>query len=378
MEVVERSPTHWRDTRPSGRFRSSLSGGSVAPPRSGSVATFRCGWTAALRGDCAAALRWDCAAALRWGWRPLVLLGVLGCFLVSGCGTAGEVEESQESLGSGDVSDFDLPDALTQRHGHRMERIADTIYILGGYVKGRATADLFSVDLRTGRHKPLAPMLHPRAFFGSTVIDGVLYVVGDGAERYLPSENCWEFVAGPGSFPRSHFATASLGTVLCTLGGFPEERGRFTALDTATSRQWHPPSPPDFDPGDHFHFMTGTARGLHVVGGFDHQAYDGETAHWFWDGEEWAARAPLPTGDAAKFGTEVQDRRSWYLFGMYGGYRYHFDTDTWSELPTFPTFRAMSASAVRHRSLIVIGGKTPGKEPSVLVFDLDTEKWVAR
>jgi hypothetical protein len=131
------------------------------------------------------------------------------------------------------------PSLPQPRAGLGAERIADQVYVVGGYLSMPATgsaeatgsmlryhANAWHADTPGG--EPLASLNVPRHSFGMTVLDGMLYVAGgvdsaghelDSVEAYDPRTNTWTLQA-PMFAPRAHLGLAAHAGRLYAIGGF--------------------------------------------------------------------------------------------------------------------------------------------------------------
>src|SRR5688572_30415775 len=76
------------------------------------------------------------------------------------------------------------------RHGHRVHLVGNVLYVMGGYSYGSADRGMrqaFAYDFDRARWRRLAEMGVGKGFFGSGVIAGRIYTVGEGViECYDP------------------------------------------------------------------------------------------------------------------------------------------------------------------------------------------------
>jgi hypothetical protein len=241
----------------------------------------------------------------------------------------------------------------------------------------RGTRECFFLPRGGASWQRRAGMQHGRAFFGSAVIDGSVYAVGDGVERYDASADRWVEVAPPGALPESHFAAAAVGRELFVLGGYPLERSAFFAVDAATGAVQRQAPPPSFAPGDHFHFAAELAGELHVVGGLDAATFVPRREHWVRRGGEWRALPQPPAGLWAKFGGQAVVGGRWYLFGDFGAWCFDPAAGTWSPRAPWPRSLTLTGVAVADGAIVVLGG-FPGEEggaPVRFVYDVGADAW---
>ena len=260
-----------------------------------------------------------------------------------------------------------------QRHGHRLERLDGGLLLFGGYgsaTRGRGMQQTFWLGPGDATWQPRADMNMGRAFFGSAIVNGSVYAVGNGVERYVAAADQWEVVVPAGSLPRSHFATAALGSTLFVLGGFPEYGG-FLAIDLDTGAVDEEAPPPGFNPGDHFHFMVVLAGQLHVIGGLDGQLFETRREHWVRVGGGWQAQPPPPPGLWAKFAAHIVHDEELFLFGDFGAFSYDASTRQWQERAPLPQMLAMPGAVASGSEIWVVGGLAVEDQRSKVLLRYD-------
>jgi hypothetical protein len=107
-----------------------------------------------------------------------------------------------------------------------LHAVGDLLYMVG------ATGATWAFDPASGVWSTRAPLITPRMYAASTVLDGRIYVAGGqdwnghasssvgitSHERYDPATNSWSTVA-PLPFPRRGFAAGVLHNKICVFGG---------------------------------------------------------------------------------------------------------------------------------------------------------------
>ncbi|MHC5010371.1 MAG: Kelch repeat-containing protein [Planctomycetota bacterium] len=267
------------------------------------------------------------------------------------------------------------------RHGHRVERLGDTLHAFGGYAHERRAVDRgtrasFAFVLPDGPWRATADMGVGRAFFGSGVVGGRIHAVGSAIERYDPAEDRWQVVVDDARLPRSHFATAVAGGRLHVLGGIPDEGAGHHVFDPATGRVERAPPPPGFTPGDHLHVMATVAGRVHVIGGFGGSPSALRDDHHVYENERWKPRARPPVPLWAKFAAVAVVDDAIYVFAMEGSFAYETGDDRWREVAPLPVTLAMPATVVLNGRILVVGGKPVDEAPAaVYVYDPATNRW---
>lgn len=283
-----------------------------------------------------------------------------------------------------------LPVALpSELHGHRMEHIEGGLLVFGGF------GDPSAPDRGARRTWWLAPgaqawerradMGTPRAFFGSCVVAGTVYAIGEGLERYDFAADRWSTLLGPEELPRSHFAAAASGSTLFVLGGYGGPGGRFLALDLPRDGADAAPSvrellpPPGFEADDHFHLMHVLGGELHVIGGYDGDDFEPLARHAVLREGAWVALAPPPAGIWAKFAIHARAGDVLDLFGDFGAFRYDAPAQSWSQLAPFEGLLAMPQAVVLDEELWVVGGMAVGREHEAVLlhYDRAQDTWEA-
>src|SRR5688500_15440512 len=81
------------------------------------------------------------------------------------------------------------------RHGHRIERLDGGLFSFGGFgdssAPDRESKQTWWLAPGAKEWRRRADMSVGRVFFGSAVVDGKVYAIGDGVERYDPKLDRW-------------------------------------------------------------------------------------------------------------------------------------------------------------------------------------------
>jgi hypothetical protein len=261
-----------------------------------------------------------------------------------------------------------VPVALpAPRHGHRLERVGGGLLSFGGF------GDASAPDREMKQTWWLAPgakewvrradMGAERAFFSSTVVDGSVYAIGDGLERYDAEHDRWTSILPAGSLPKSHFASATIGSTLYVLGGYYGAKADLLAVDLPAGKLRELPPPPGFAPPDHFHCLHVLGGRLHVVGGLDGETFEPKAEHWVLGPDGWKADVAPPVAVWAKFAVQAVCDGKLYLFGEFGAYCFDPAAGTWRERAKLPLQVAMPQTVVIDGALWVVGGMRVGPEP---------------
>jgi hypothetical protein len=268
------------------------------------------------------------------------------------------------------------------RHGHRIEQLAGGLLSFGGF------GDAFAVDRETRQTFWLAPggahwqrradMHVGRAFFASAAVDGVVYAIGEGLERYDFAQDRWIELLPAEGLPRTHFAAAALGRTLYVLGGYGGQGADLIAIDLDTLKLRRESAPPGFSAGDHFQFVHAIAGRLHVIGGLESANFKPRREHWVLSDQGWQAQAPPPEGLWAKFAVQAVDDDKLYLFGEFGGFCFDAKNSSWTERARFDGLLAMPQTVARAGKLWVIGGELAGAKSAAWlhVYDIAADQWI--
>jgi len=274
-----------------------------------------------------------------------------------------------------------VPPLPSPRHGHRVERVGDELYGFGGFddassADDRGSRDTLRLKLGDSAWTRAASMQAEHAFFGSGVIDGQVYAVGESIERYDRAADRWETVAPAGSMPRSHFGCAVLGRRIVVLGGFPAQLGGALAFDVDTRALIDLPQPPGFEIGDHFHMLVELGGALHAIGGIDSEpSFEITAQHWVLEGEHWVAAPPPPRPTWAKFTVQQRVGARFYVFDEEGGLCYDAASASWSEPAAPGVMLVMPASVELDGRIHVLGGEFPARERALRVYDPARDAW---
>lgn len=269
------------------------------------------------------------------------------------------------------------------REGHRAEVLDGTVYAFGGFSgepdpEERGSRDVRRFDPVTGGWEATAPLAVQQAFAGSAVLDGALYALGGGVQRYDPERDEWQVVLEGPVLPDTHFACASFGTRAYVLGGYPAERSGFYAYHARTNAVESLPPPPGFEPSDHFAFLFVLDGELHLAGGLDTTGFEPVAQHYVFADDEWSERAPPPMPIWAKFSASGVIGGSFYVFLDGKGLRYDAATDSWSEVAARPEPLVMPACLELDGRLLSVGGVSLSGSRSTAragVFDPLDDAW---
>lgn len=224
-----------------------------------------------------------------------------------------------------------------------------------------------------------------RAFFGSAVVDGDVYAIGDGVERFDPKLDRWTKVIASDRLPRTHFAAAVVGRTIYVLGGFGGAE-KLLAVDVRQGRVEESPPPPGFKKGDHFHCMQAIRGRLHVVGAIGGDAQTLKTDHWVLvdpraasPSTAWRSETPPPVGVWAKFAVQVVEDDKLHLFGDFGALRFDATKKEWTRRRSLPFEIVMPQAVALDGSLWVIGGlpidEKRQRRRILLRYDLAKDQW---
>ena len=287
------------------------------------------------------------------------------------------------------VSDrpLSVPPLPHQRHAHQVCVIDDRVIAFGGYSRtperGRGNHETWIYHLPGAGSvsegwQRAADLNHGHAVSASVVVDGVIYAISRGIERYDAEADRWDVGEIDGVLPRTHFGAAALGRRIYTLGGFPTERAGFTVVDLDTGAVEQAPALPGFAAGDHFHLVTELNDELHVLGGFGEDLYD---QHWVFDGRAWRRAAPVPVGFLSKIAIHGVFDDELYLFTMRLASRYDKASDQWSPV-TGPGAQLVMPGLVTIGSrLVALGGMgfdESGESevaPGLWTYDVKNDSW---
>jgi hypothetical protein len=276
-----------------------------------------------------------------------------------------------------------LPERLAdERHGQRVERIADELYVMGGFdhaslTEDRGMHDAARWDPGSGAWVELPPMRTARAFAGSVVRGGAVYAVGDGIERFDPARGAWETLLEPGSTPRSHFDCALVGSTVVLVGGYPPPAGGLFAFDLDARRPVPVPDLPGFEPSDHFHVVAEHAGDLHVLGGLSGTTFEPSRAHWRLRGGAWQRLADAPEPIWKKFALVQPVGRELFVFlsDAKVGLCYDFASATWRRVAAPPELIVMPASYFERGRIQTLGGMLSGGSSATWSYDVASDAW---
>ncbi len=269
----------------------------------------------------------------------------------------------------------------TARHGHRVHDLGQTLLLFGGFSHHNqsGTDETWSFDWKQQKWTQEAPLLRKRAFFGSVTVNGTIYAIGQTLERWDPKGRRWHAVVDELRFPKNHFGAAAVGSKIYTVGGYPTEFGAFLAYDTKTRTFETVPPLPQYQPGDHFHFVFAVADHLHVLGGLVestpsriHYRFDPKTQRW-----ESAPSPPRPTW--AKFASWGIVDGTLFIFDEQGSLEYHTKSKQWKQSETvLKPFQSMPGCFARENALYVTGGHEAKGANEVRIYDPEQGRWLSR
>lgn len=268
------------------------------------------------------------------------------------------------------------------RHGHRVERLGDTLIVLGGFSdhprhRGPDQTWIFEQGPGGWEWRRGPDLDRGRAFAGSANLGGKIVAIGESWAVLDPTRESWLPCSSTLPFPKSHFAGVSWRDEYYCLGGFPKEHFEFVAhsLDRGSRTL---PQPPGLVPGSHLHIVHPLEDGLHVIGGFNDDLSD---QHWVFDGSSWKAAAPTPAPTFAKFAVTAAVNYQIFIFSTELQHKFDVATSKWTRLSTPPVTLAMPGVVVLDKHIVVIGGeplRSSDAEPTVWIYDTTTDHWTSR
>lgn len=281
----------------------------------------------------------------------------------------------QDSLAKQVDSRSWAPDTLpTNRHGHRIHVIGNELLVIGGFTRNSDPAeDASRSSLRYGfatkRWTPAAKLQVGKAFFGSAVVDGRVYAIGQNIERYDVARDAWEVVSEYQGLPTSHFSAAAIGSEIFIVGH------RLWVFDTKTGTVAEHPPWPNRNSGDHFHIVAALGGTLHVIGGLDGETFDPSAKHWTWRDSRWQRQPDAPAPLFAKFSAvQVLDDRL-YVLGPTASYHYDLQLRDWKRLAPMPETLAMPSSFSRDGMIHVLGGLNTAQEKPRWRYEPRFDRW---
>jgi hypothetical protein len=257
------------------------------------------------------------------------------------------------------------------RHGHRIERVDGGLLCFGGFgnpaAPSRESAQTWWLAPGAQQWERRADMAVGRSFFGSAVVEGDVYAIGDGVERFDRRADRWTHMATGEGLPRTHFAATAVGSTIYVLGGYGGDTMKLCAVDATTGERRFLPAPPRFKRGDHFHILQALGGQLHVIGGLDGESFVPKTEHWVMTNptaspdappaECWSAAAPPPAPVWAKFAVQVVADGRLYLFGDFGAFRFDARKKAWTSRAPLPVTIVMPQAVALGGVIWVIGGE---------------------
>jgi hypothetical protein len=287
-------------------------------------------------------------------------------------------------VGGGPASVLTLPKEALERHAHRAEVIGDTLYVFGGFARGKAGEPdrggraVFAIDLRDGKSKECASLPVAMQAGSSCVVDGVLHAIGGGiVARYDAKADTWTTLTEPDVLPASHFSATVFDGAIVVVGGFPFRDSCLLQVDLETFAVTPMEAPPDFRKGDHFVFCAVLGGRLHLLGGINEA--DLLDRHWILENGAWREGAKLPVPALAKFAAHGIVDGAFVVFDSRSlAHRYDAAKDEWVAVANWPELRVMPACFVVGDRLHVIGGLYPREvdEYDASVYDAKRDQWL--
>ncbi|MFN0206554.1 MAG: Kelch repeat-containing protein [Planctomycetota bacterium] len=268
-----------------------------------------------------------------------------------------------------------------RRHGHRAHLLDDKIFVFGGFSSKSLTSDrgareTWIFDTKTGSWSPGPNLNDEHAFAPSAIVNNSIIAIGESIERYDATKGVWETFAAPGLTPRSHFSATALGTRIFTIGGFPQELGRFMCFDITTKKQIDVPPFPDAEPGDHFQIIATIGNAIHVVGGVRASVVDGIKKHWVFENNAWREAAPPPVEVWAKFGAHQAVGSKLFIFSNRSGLCFDAKTGAWTSVAPIPIEVCMPACFAAGEFIYVLGGLTQPNSNHIYIYDTQKDVWM--
>lgn len=304
----------------------------------------------------------------------LVALAIVGCR--NGADPNATAPKPQLFQSPASSQTWDAVELPVPLHGHRMHEVADGILLFGGFRAGRMQAadesrETWFFDPKLGRWREVGRLNHGKSFFGSAVVNGIVYAIGTTIERYDPQTERWTSVYHNNALPTSHFGTAVLEGKIVIVAS------RIHRFDPKQGTCQELPPWPGKGRGDHFHCIASVGNTLHVVGGLDGETFDPKADHWTFAENCWSRLPDAPRPVFAKFGViEVIDHRLFILTDQVG---LSYDTmrNGWSVHPKMPRPVSMPASVASRGRILVLGGlPTDGTIRRRQTFDILKGEWI--
>lgn len=276
-----------------------------------------------------------------------------------------------------------LPPPLDHaRHGHAAAIVDQHLCVLGGFSlaafgRNRGVNDVFVCDLRNGNWSRKSDMPTGRSFAAAVVIDEKIYAIGPGIDVYDVDADRWEPLYEGDTLPKSHFAAATIGPLIYTVGGFPAENGAVHAFNVEKGDFTPVPDTPGRTPGDHFHIVATLNGQLHVIGGFDGETYRPQKSHWVFDGHAWSEGPSPPSPLDTKFGSYAVVDDVLYVFHLTKVYVYDPATRLWTTRDDgLPVSLAMASATAHGDHIIILGGIGKDDIRAAFVYDTPERRWL--
>ncbi len=250
------------------------------------------------------------------------------------------------------------------RHGHRVEPLHGGLLAFGGSA-ARAGEDArvqtFWLAPGAANWERRADMVRGGSFFASVVIDGAVFAISAGVERYDFSADRWVDVMATPELPRSHHGAVALGRRILVLGGHPLASSGCLLVDVDRGSVERAAPPPGFEPGDHLHHVAVLDGAVHVVGGVGGQPFGPHARHSVrGPAGDWRTLPAPPAPTWAKFGgsvvlgdalwvTDESSTMSWRA------------TAGWQFGPAREPFVAMPAAVAVGGEMWLLGGMVPSE-----------------
>jgi hypothetical protein len=256
------------------------------------------------------------------------------------------------------------------RHGHRVHRIGDQVFVLGGFSPKGSSTDVSSFSLKRKRWSKLPSMQVGKGFFGSALIGDTIYAVGKAIERYRLGDPTWKVIRRDPSIPASHLSAAAIGKHLYILGP------QFLQFDTSSGKLKKLAPYPGFNAKDHFQVFFAAGETLHVIGGITGQTFEPTANHWTWRSGKWSRRPNAPKPLNTKFAVVAQANGNLLCLSHPYSFALNLKTLRWRPRSPMPMELAMASSVELNHKLHILGGLNPAAPARNLVYDIKRNRWV--
>jgi Kelch motif len=271
------------------------------------------------------------------------------------------------------IADWDPLGLPANRHGHRVHLVGDELLVIGGFSRdsdsSESSRSCLGYDFAAGQWRQAASFHTGKAFFGSVMVDGHVYAIGENIERYDLAQDMWEVVSNHPGLPTSHFSAAAIGSDIYIVGH------KLWIFNTRTGAIVEHAPWPDRKSGDHFHVVAALNETLHVIGGLDGETYDASSRHWTWRNGTWSRQPDAPEPMFAKLSVvEVVDGRL-YVLGPDHSFVLDGQSLVWRRLAPIPETLVMAGSFVRHGMIHVTGGLATQQDHPRFCYDPVHNQW---